>query len=137
MCLSFAKLVTSEEDIITYKVFEDVEGNLYSPMYYYKWSRSTMKKECAGPPRNLLDIETTFGHGEIIYGGAFHSFKYRRDAEAYLDYLVHNQLWNKKLVIKKCVIPKDSKRIFAGIFTDGGDALCYASTELILLPNEF
>jgi hypothetical protein len=141
MCLENFKKITTEEDIIAYKLLERKFFTFYteyvSPFYLFKWEIGKVYGEG--------HLEPLFGYGDEEYGqtingGCFHTFK--NLGEAQLQLQVHRDRWTLNTYIAKCRIPKDSNFIYEGeykgatpAFGDKGKYICqgYASEKLEIL----
>ena len=138
MCLENFKKITTEEDIIAYKLLE--RNNFYteyvSPFYLFKWVIGHVYSEGHLGP--------IFGYGEefekTINGGCFHTFKNLGEAQRQLQ--VHRDRWTEETYIAKCRIPKDSNFIYEGEYKGvtptygaNGIEICqgYASEKLEIL----
>lgn len=138
MCLENFKKITTEEDIIAYKL---LERNRYiaeyiSPFYLFKWEIGKVYSE--GHIAPLLGYGEEYG--ETINGGCFHTFKNLGEAQRQLQ--VHRDRWTENTYIAKCRIPKDSNFIYEGEYKGvtpaygaNGTEICqgYASEKLEIL----
>ena len=117
MCLVYAKIKETTEDIVCYKVYISFEGKLRSP-----FMRSLAP--------NMNEIVKTYleephGKGNCIERG-FHSFATLEDAINERECLARNGEYNP--IIVRCIIPKDSK-CYIGIFWG---STSYCSESIIL-----
>ena len=118
MCLIYAKIKKTTEDIVCYKVYISFEGKLRSP-----FMRSLAP--------NMNEIVKTYleephGKGNCIERG-FHSFATLEDAINESERLARNGEYNP--IIVRCIIPKDSK-CYIGSFW-GRTSYCSDSIKLI------
>ena len=118
MCLVYAKIKETTEDIVCYKVYISFEGKLRSP-----FMRSLAP--------NMNEIVKTYleephGKGNCIERG-FHSFATLEDAINESECLARNGEYNP--IIVRCIIPKDSK-CYVGSFW-GRTSYCSDSIKLI------
>jgi hypothetical protein len=127
MCLTSAKRIKIEEDRVCYKIER-----------YYKGEWVTFCQNCVLPiglnvindyDESIFEIEKHFlKKAYKIYGGAFHSFCFLRDAIKI--HIKLNRIYDKyEYRIIECKIPKDSK-CFLGKFDV--DLLSYASEKIII-----
>ena len=118
MCLVYAKIKETTEDIVCYKVYISFEGKLRSP-----FMRSLAP--------NMNEIVKTYleephGKGNCIERG-FHSFATLEDAINESERLARNSEYNP--IIVRCIIPKNSK-CYIGSFW-GRTSYCSDSIKLI------
>lgn len=138
MCLENFKKITTEEDIIAYKLLErNFFGEYLSPFYSFNWEIGKVYKE------GHLEPILGYGgeeYGQTINGGCFHTFKNLDEAQRQLQ--VHRDRWTESTCIAKCRIPKDSNFIYEGeykgvipAYVDKGTEICqgYASEKLEIL----
>lgn len=137
MCLENFKKITTEEDIIAYKLLE--RNHFYteyvSPFYQFKWEFGKVYGEGHLTP--------LFGGDEkepSINGWCFHTFKNLDEAQRQLQ--VHRDRWTVCTYIAKCRIPKDSNFIYEGeykgvtpAYEANGIEICqgYASEKLEII----
>ena len=117
MCLMYAGIKETTEDIVCYKIYVSFEGKLVSP-----YMRS--------PIPNMNEITKTrlgkpYGIGICVNEG-FHSFATLKDA------INESKCWTRHYdcnpIIVKCIIPKDSK-CYIGSFWG---VTSYCSESIIL-----
>ena len=118
MCLIYAGIKETIEDIICYKIYVSFEGKLVSP---YMRSLAPNMNEVA-----KTYLEEPHGKGNCIERG-FHSFATLEDA------INESECWTRHYdcdpIIVRCIIPKDSK-CYIGSFW-GKTAYCSDSIKLI------
>ena len=123
MCLWHAVRIKSEEDIICYKLFYKRDSNniLYSLYRRSVYELNHIKNTRAENPQiycsEFLGVKTYH-----IEGSALHSFANYEDAKKYKKECKYH-----KAIIVKCIIPKNSKYIYEGVFSD---VKSYASQKL-------
>lgn len=137
MCLENFKKITTEEDIIAYKLLERKFHTEYvSPFYLFKWEFGKVYGEGHLTPL----FGSTLEDGLTINGGCFHTFKNLGEAQRQLQ--VHRDRWTENTYIAKCRIPKDSNFIYEGEYKGvtptygaNGIEICqgYASEKLEIL----
>ena len=118
MCLVYAKIKETTEDIVCYKVYISFEGKLRSP---FMRSLAPNINEVA-----KTYLEEPHGKGNCIERG-FHSFATLEDAINESERLARNGEYNP--IIVRCIIPKDSK-CYVGSFW-GRTSYCSNSIKLI------
>ena len=133
MCLNGIKRIYPETDITVYKVFRVCKlgepGMYCSPYYRFNWVTNKVYETGKNEP-------VIFASG--AYGDCFHSFDTEDSAEECAVYfkssptrvLITPSWKNDKYVVKKCLIPKDSKFVYEGTYDYHK---CYASEKLIVL----
>ena len=118
MCLIYARVKETTEDIVCYKIYVSFEGKLVSP-----YRRSPMP--------NMNEVtKTRLGkpYGiEICVNEGFHSFATLEDAINESECLARHYDCNP--IIVRCIIPKDSK-CYVGSFWGKTDYY-YDSIKLI------
>lgn len=106
-----------KKPIECYKILENVNGQLISPLYFdFKggslWAVGDVNKtKCAKPGIDhyvWLNCEVN-----AINGGGFHTCKTLKDARNYLDYFSLQK--ERKLVIAQCEITLDTKFVYEGL----------------------
>lgn len=115
MCLIYAKIKETTEDIVCYKLYISFEGKLRSPF-----------TRALAPNMNEITktyLEEPYGNGNCIDRG-FHSFANLEDALKIGADIP--QLYD--IVLIKCIIPKDSK-CYVGSFWG---MTSYCSESIIL-----
>jgi len=143
MCLENFKKITTEEDIIAYKLLEkmsfvdSLRGRKYfSPFYLFAWEIGKVYKEGHLAPLFGINVD----HEQTINGGCFHTFKNLGEAQHQLQ--AHRDRWTEDTYIAKCRIPKDSNFIYEGEYVGvspaygaNGREICqgYASEKLEIL----
>lgn len=123
MCLSRAQLIHPSEDIVCYKVVELHNGIMSSPYHDKRWKIDQL--ESTGSER---DVSFRFCQcGELyVESGAFHTFKSLKEACFFSWELKH-----APTVVLECVIPKESKLTYEGVFRFGFRQFgSYASEKL-------
>ena len=118
MCLIYAGIKETTENIVCYKVYVSFEGKLVSP-----YMRSSM------PNMNEITkthLEEPYGIGNCVSEG-FHSFAILKDAIDESKYLARYNNCNP--IIVRCIIPKDSK-CYIGSFLEA-TSYCSDSIKLI------
>ena len=125
MCLIYARIKETTEDIVCYKVYISFEGKLRSP---FMRSLAPNMNEIA-----KTYLEEPYDTGNYVDRG-FHSFANLEDAlETGADM---SQLCNNiDIVVIKCIIPKDSK-CYVGSFW-GMTSYCSDSIKLIELIKTY
>ena len=118
MCLIYARIKETTEDIVCYKMYVSFEGKLVSPYMRF-------------PIPNINEITKTrlgkpYGIGSCVDEG-FHSFATLEDAINESECLARNGEYNP--IIVRCIIPKDSK-CYIGSFW-GRTSYCSDSIKLI------
>lgn len=138
MCLENFKKITTEEDIIAYKLLERNPhvAAYISPFYLFKWEIGQVYKEGHRSPLLGSNDEDK----PTINGGCFHTFKNLGEAQRQLQ--VHRDRWTLNTYIAKCRIPKNSNFIYEGEYKGvtptygaNGKEICqgYASEKLEIL----
>ena len=118
MCLIYAGIKETIEDIVCYKVYVSFEGKLVSP-----YMRSPI------PNMNEITktrLEKPYGSESCVDEG-FHSFATLKDAIRVSKFLTRHYDCNP--IIVRCIIPKDSK-CYVGSFW-GRTSYCSDSIKLI------
>lgn len=117
MCLNKAVRIKPEEDIVCYKLFykRDSDNTLYSLYRRSPYKLNNTKNTCAENPKIYCS-----GFSYHIEGNALHSFANYEDAKKYKSKY-------HKAIIVKCIIPKNSKYIYEGVFSD---VKSYASQKI-------
>ena len=140
MCLTDAKTLKHDNNIICYKVVASVldkdgnEGKLVSP-YFSKKSWKIGKTEAIPTIRRNVVL---YGN-KCVYDGAYHSFEKLSDAQKLAN--KKNSIYKKftniryEYKVAECIIPKSSQWTYCGKFNigfknDEGDCNCYASQKL-------
>ena len=118
MCLIYARIKETTEDIVCYKMYVSFEGKLVSP-----YRRSPMP--------NMNEVTKTrlgkpYGIGICVNEG-FHSFATLEDAISESECLARHYDCNP--IIVRCIIPKNSK-CYVGFF-QVGTSYCSDSIKLI------
>ena len=134
MCLGKAKKITTEEDIVCYKVFEYNFGRLESPFYHTRY-RLGEKKRLKRKDPEMRGLKVLNSNGKVersysVYGGAYHSLAHYVNA-MYLAQRMSSG--NRSSCVVKCIIPKSSKYIYQGEFDD---VTAYASQQLLPVSVE-
>jgi len=159
MCLTKAKLIKTENDIVCYKVLKIRSGKLLSPIigrdfhqitYEYELNRTELQPYYIYPEYRIQSEKEYMGKkfkkSSITIGnGAFHSFKYERSAFKYAKRLSYDSFYATEFpgdicqyIVVKCIIPKNSKYIYKGKIS-GEHMIGYASsaiTPIEIVKNE-
>ena len=130
MCLFDPKQITTDKDIVCYKILKKINDDTYVSPYYggksKKWILNKTKK---------IKTKTINIHDEYIIKyieeNVLHSLKTIMDAMHYSNDIICAVPNYNDYFLFKCVIPKSSKNIFEGycsgnLYNPNG----YASTEL-------
>lgn len=130
MCLINAKKITTQEDIVCYKILRvnpnELDSDMWSPYFKHKiWKigrTETLKRD----------------EPDIFYYGDYDEKKISVGSGAYHSYQnIHNMpvefFLRSEYVVCKCIIPKSSKYIYKGFVN--GNGIGYASQKL--KPIEF
>lgn len=119
MCLINAELKIAEKDIICYKVYVSINGNLLSP---YRREKAPEKGIIATTYLGtIIPLIGNYNTPNMVREG-FHSFANVSDA------INAASIWEDDTVIVKCTIPKLS-RYYEGVF---GGRISYCSECIIL-----
>lgn len=123
MCLSKAKRIFPEEDIVCYKVLQKTQTypiRYFSPYYNTKeWTLG--KVEALRKRTDACTVVGCFSSEKLIYGGAYHTYSSLLAAQQFADRF-------SSLVVVKCIIPKSSKYVYKGTISDGKEG--FASQKL-------
>ena len=117
MCLEKAIQIKPEKDIICYKICVFAENRFFSPFYYFPYLLGKVEKIGKMKPAIYFDYLAN-SDMVTIDGDSFHSFKTLRGAKGMLEILKKKSgtSTTTNYVILKCVIPKDSKYIYEGLY---------------------
>lgn len=147
MCLSNAKIISPNEDLVCYKVCLVADRKVFSPYQYFPLKIGKRLKA-------FYDIDGVFSDEEIsinghkfegrkyqnieedLYlaeGGVFHSFVKKEDAFSHIQQNFGKWAWR----IYECIIPKDSKLVLKGYFDSVNLYDSYGSSEIILKEPVF
>lgn len=113
----------AKKNITCYKVFSDIDNNIYSPYTSFKWELNELTK-AIDKPYILVHYDT-----KSIFSGYFHTFKTIKGAKKEIStFLVNGNYYP----IYKCVIPKGTK-YWEGVCYNGCKG--FASKKLIVESN--
>ena len=163
MCLKKVKRITTDKDIVCYKVFLYFPQDkvLQSPYYwYFEWELGK-RYDIEKPPQEELEKIDRIGKTDdefpvytrhcsywmddglvdvdekSVHNFAFHSYRDGLSAALHCRAFnsgLRNNFTDRKYVVARCTIPKDSKYIFEGSTGSGSEEKenGYASQSLII-----
>lgn len=149
MCLYGAKQITANDDLVCYKLVarNKETGELKSPFVCTNLTANERLTATWYSGKNIawkfngheVDISSLCNGIEMVNGGCFHSFRFKDQAFDFLwnDVPLHYDHIKDdayELVVYECIIPKDSKVIFSGLFPirDDRGHFSFASSEIII-----
>ena len=135
MCLEKAIQIKPEKDIICYKICVFAENRFFSPFYYFPYLLGKVEKIGKMGPE-IYSSYSADSEMVAIQGDSFHSFKTLRGAKGALEIIKKKSgtSTTTNYVILKCVIPKDSKYVYEGLYypdTDNKKYVSYASQQIM------
>ena len=128
MCLYNPKQITTDKDIVCYKILRKVNDDTYVSPYFPKKT----KKWILNKTKKTKNINIYYPHGlnnADYISNAFHSLKTIQDVLHYSDDILASALNSQDYFVFKCVIPKSSviyEGLCIGIFVTTG----YASNQI-------